>query len=347
MLFGFMYLYGGEIMIRTVAIILILSVFSAAISCGNEKNTETSGFSGPAGQLSTGYTVLEFSGTTGSTSNMLNPITWNDIPMPGILEVQIYGTDVQFDNRGYKTGSGRPVIKFTLPCGPDGDFFVDRTVIPSTFSIHVDGVDIFPPVPFSTFARVRLLDNPADTLDVDFEFSFAFSKGETEYQGEVVGMISVPGGQVRGGVLESYPPLEMPDSLTFHVFGEVYQPGYLRIVEEQMEYLHQFVIFAFMEPCRVSDPRKAEQTYFSFSIPGDMLDGNPVPAGVTAYICQDEDTLTYTSSYAFGYITMEHLNADSMIGDFVKGEILFQNNGSQNNVGFFGGGPFEISLKNI
>ena len=332
---------------RTFALIMAAALLAA--SCGGEREAETDPLK-PVGELrAPGGIVYGFSGTTAGVVNTRNALTWNGVAMPGVMQLDIFGEEVEFDSRGYKIGPGRPAVTLTIPCGPDGDFYAGRSIVPASFSLTVSGMDVYPPPPYVPYCRVTLLDNPMETETVDYEVRIAFEKDAGPYEVEVSGVVSVPGAQLPGGRTAGYPALPMPEQLEFHLPDPdtVFTPQFIVVVDEEIPPLHQLVVFAFPEPCEVADPRKAEQTYFSFSVPVDLIGAGPVPAGVTGYVHQRGDDLTYAASPGLGWASLEYALDDSTGLEMLRGELLFQNNGSQEAVSFFGGGHFSLSVKDI
>lgn len=331
----------------TRALVLMLAVgLLLMVACGGEEEEAVDPHK-PIGELVAPGGTFRFSGTTAQVFNTRNALMWGGVAMPGVMQLDIYGEDVAFNPRGQKVSTGRPMITMTIPCGPDGDFYAGRTIVPASFSLFVGGMDVYPPAPYLPYGRVRLLDNPMSTVNVRYEVHIAFAKTAGTYTADVSGTVDMAGDQLREGRTAAYPVLEMPGELEFHVADTVFTPEFIVAVEEELDLMHQLVIFAFLEPCDVADPRKAEQTYFSFSIPCDLMDGEPVPCGVTTYIDQPGEDLTRVSAHAYGWTSMEIVLDDSTGLETLEGQLLFQNNGSQEAVSYFGGGPFRLQAKEI
>ncbi|MBN1435007.1 hypothetical protein JW921_09615 [Candidatus Fermentibacterales bacterium] len=315
-------------------------------ACGGRQETRVDSHR-PEGELTANSRSYGFSGATAGVVNARNPLTWNGIAMPGVMQLDLFGEDVEFNAQGQMLTSGRPILTMTIPCGPDGDFYAGRMIVPASFSLLVDNMDIYPPYPYAPFGRVTLLDNPMETEHVGFEVRIAFDKGGGCYEVDVSGSVWMPGCQMPDGRTAGYPALEMPDGLEIHLPDTVLTPRFFVVVEEELELLHQLVVYMFMEPCTVADPRKAEQTYFSFAIPADLVDGQPVPVSVSAYVRQGRQDTTYTCPHPLSWASLEYATDDSTGLEILRGRLLFQNNGSQSATGFYGGGEFALSVKDI
>ncbi len=306
---------------------------SAILACGGEAR---------APHLMGSVTVdgIEFGlgGARGTVLNMPRTVYWAGVAMPALVEIELFGLDVQVDDMGLPSGEAIPSLTMMLAAGPDGDFYAGHAAIPASLEMQLGGIRSFIPESLLVHCSVLLSSSPLDTSIVDVDLSFDFYKGDSHYQGSYVCPICFPG-VADAEAAPPYPAIALADSLFFEVPGDTLRPLFFAAVQEQRSGVDCYTVYAFTEPYAGSVPSKAEQTKLSFVIPVGLADGESVPTIVEANVATPEDTLSYYAGYAFCWAS------GRVVGSVLEGSVLFQGNGSEAATRFLGGGRFSAPVK--
>lgn len=316
---------------RTGAVAAV--ALSALLACGGEAR---------APHLMGSVTVdgIEFGlgGARGTVLNMPRTVYWAGVAMPALVEIELFGLDVQVDDMGLPSGEAIPSLTMMISAGPGGDFYAGRAAIPASLEMQLGGIRSFIPESLLVNCSVRLSSSPLDTSIVDVDLSFDFYKGDSHYQGSYVCPVCFPG-VADAEAAPPYPAIALTDSLFFEVPGDTLRPLFFAAVQEQRSGMDCYTVYAFTEPYTGSVPSKAEQTNLNFTIPVGLADGGPVPTIVEADVAAQGDTLSYYAGYAFCWAS------GRVVGSVLEGSVLFQGNGSETATQFLGGGRFSAPVK--
>lgn len=249
--------------------------------------------------------------------------------MPATLRIQASGGGE----------SSRASVCFEIPCGPDGDFFAGREVIPSSVVLEIQGTTTFPPIEAYPRFGASLSANPLLADSVEYAFHAMFSKGSVEYECSSSGQVQVmTSAEYDPEDLPAYPPIQMGDSLFFTMGDSVYtaKTAVALIDSSSAQPLARLMVFTDSLP--PSDLTKPRCTRLETWIPVSMLGEGPVPAFFSCTVA-GEDTVTMTADPRFGFMDA-HLS-----GGRLSGEMAFVDNGSGERTRFRGGGSFDLKVR--
>jgi len=280
---------------------------------------------------SSGYIRIEDirTGLTGSSANLRNtpsPVHFAGVPMPATLKVQLTG------------GSEGASLSFVIPCGPDGDFFAGREVIPASVVLEAHRTTSFPPREAYPSFRASISANPLLEDSLSYSVEILFEKGGMEYECVSSGeLVVTTGSDYADDDLPAYPPWNPGDTLFFIGAGESFEvkAGAAWIDSAYGPPVARLTLFADSVP--PADLTKPEGTMLQTSVPLSMLDGRPVPAGFSCSI-RGMDTLL-VSDTRFGWV------AASLADGRIAGRMAFIDNGSAAQTGFRGGGAFDVKVR--
>ncbi|MFO7950429.1 MAG: hypothetical protein R6U36_08685 [Candidatus Fermentibacteraceae bacterium] len=266
--------------------------------------------------------------STASLRNAPNPVHFAGVPMPATLRIQVYGG-----------GSARSSVSFQIPCGPEGDFFAGREVVPASVVLETHGTTTFAPSGAYPGFRASLSANPLLADSVDYSLHALFSKGGVEYECSVSGRVPVTTGAAYDpGELPSYPPLEMGDSLFFSTPDSSYRVKAAAALVDSMPAGPMARLMLFPDSVPPSDLTKPRCTRLETWIPLSMVGGGPVPASFTCTV-PGVDTLVLTADPRFGFLDVARSNGR------LVGRMAFVDNGSRARTRFRGGGSFDLKLR--
>lgn len=301
--------------------------FALLLSCGGE---DGGGRYVPAG----GFVRIEdirtdLDRSTASLRNTPNPVHFAGVPMPATLRIQVYGG----------SESPRSSVSFEIPCGPEGDFFAGREVIPASVVLETQGTTTFAPSGAYPGFRARLSANPLLEDSVDYSLHALFSKGGVEYECSVSGRVPVTtGAEYRPGDLPSYPPGELGDSLFFSTPDSSYRVKAAAALLDSMPAGTVARLMLFPDSVPPSDLTKPRCTRLETWIPLSMVGSGPVPASFTCTVA-GVDTLAMTADPRFGFLDVVRSNGR------LVGRMAFVDNGSGARTRFRGGGSFDLKVR--
>jgi hypothetical protein len=296
-----------------------------AVSCGGGSDR---GYVPSAGYVRIEDVRAELTNSSAGLRNTPSPVHFAGVPMPATLRVQLAGG----------SGSDRTSVSFELPCGPEGDFFAGREVIPASVVVEAHGTTSFPPREAYPSFRASISANPLLADSLEYSLEVLFQKGGLEYEcvssGEVV---VTTGSEYSSGNLPAYPPWDPGDTLFFSGAGEIFdvKAGAAWIDSSIRPPVARLMLFADSVP--PADLTKPEGTRLQTCVPLQMLDGRPVPAGFSCSI-RGLDTVL-VSDTRFGWVA-----ADLSDGR-IAGSMAFIDNGGAAETGFRGGGTFDIKVR--
>ncbi len=309
---------------RLLAAALALAMF---LSCGDDdggrRYLPASGFV----RIEDIRTDLDRS--SASIRNAPNPVHFAGVPMPATLRIQVSG--------GSETS--RSTVCFEIPCGPEGDFFAGRDVIPASVVLETQGMTAFAPVGAYSGFRASISGNPLLEDSVDYSIDASFSKNEVEYECSASGRVPVTtSSEYSPDDLPAYPPTEMGDSLFFATGDSSFRAKAAVALLDSAPAEPLVRLMLFPDSLPPVDLTKLRCTRLETSVPVSMLGGGPVPASFTCTVAQG-DTVVMTADPRFGYMDA------TLVDGRLVGCMAFMHNGSAARTRFRGGGSFELKIR--
>lgn len=312
----------------------MLAVTAAALlaACGGVREPDV------RGSVSVDGISTELGGARGTVLNTPRAVYWGGIAMPALARIDLFGTEVPVDAQGLAIESAVPLVTFTVPAGPGGDFYAGTRVMPASLEMQLGGVKVFVPDSLLCGCRVSLSGNPLESGVVGVEMSLAFEKGHASYEGSFSGAVCFPG-TATPAVPPGYPAWPLPDSVWFSAADSVFRPAFFAAIDRTICGREFCEVYAFLEPFAGSPPAKVTQSCIRFLVPVESMDGEPASTMVEIFLFLPDDTLAFSAGTAYCWASAVRT------GTAVEASFQFQGNGSTQATALAGGGSFTAPVK--